>query len=118
MVNTHVSSVTTDNLKNYVANSERRGLMDSLEDVSAFVMKTTRRYGWPLFKMLDDDDYCADSNFAKFIIKKCGRDPNSSDSKLWWGSVKKYVTKAMQNSRSVCTQALKKEFQGRLKKEE
>jgi hypothetical protein len=46
MVDTHVSSDTTDNLHtNYIANSERRGLMDSLEDVSAFVMKITWRYG-------------------------------------------------------------------------
>jgi hypothetical protein len=74
MVNTHVSSVTTDNLHtNYVANSERRGLIDSLEDVSAFVMKITWRYGWPLFKMLDDEDYCADSNLAKFIMYEEGR---------------------------------------------
>jgi RNA polymerase subunit RPABC4/transcription elongation factor Spt4 len=122
MVNTctsNVSSVTTENclLTNNIANSERRGLMDSLEDVSIFVMKITRRCGWPLFKMLNEEDYCADSYFAKFIMKKSQQEPNSSDSKLRWGAVKKYVTKAMQNSCPVCTRTKTNEFKGMLERE-
>jgi hypothetical protein len=47
--------------------------MDTESDVSVIVMRVTRRLGWPLFKMLDDDHYSAGSNFAKFIMKKVSR---------------------------------------------
>jgi hypothetical protein len=112
MINTYNNNalaVTMGNcfLTNYIANSETRGLMDSLGDVCDFVMKITWRYKWPLFKMLDDEDYSVNSNFSKFIMKKSGRDPPTSDSKLWWGTVKPFVSNAMQNSCSLCTQSLR-----------
>jgi hypothetical protein len=113
--NSAVSCTTNDFLlANYVSNCEKRGLMDTESDVSVIVMRVTRRSGWPLFKMLDDEDYSAGSNFAMFIMKKIGRNPATDESKLWWASIKQYVSKSMQNSRSVTTQSMKKVFIGKI----
>jgi hypothetical protein len=113
--NSAVSCATNDFLlANYVSNCEKRGLMDTESDVSVIVMRVTRRSGWPLFKMLDDEDYSAGSNFAMFIMKKIGRNPATDESKLWWATIKQYVSKSMQNSRSVTTQSMKKEFLGKI----
>jgi hypothetical protein len=110
-----VSSTTEEVLLvNYVTNCEKRGLMDTESDVSAIVMKVTKRSGWPLFKMLDDEDYSVGSNFAKFIMKKVGRNPATAEAQLWWTSVKQHVSKSMQNSRSVSTQSMKREFLGKI----
>jgi hypothetical protein len=47
--------------------------MDTLEDVSAIMMKITRMYGWSLFKMLDAVNCTSESDFEKFIKKSSGR---------------------------------------------
>jgi hypothetical protein len=88
--------------------------MDKLIDVSVIVINITCSHRSPLFRMLEDDDNVTGSNFAKFFIKKSGKDPTASTFKLWWGTVKQFVVKSMQNSRSVTTQSIKKEFIGTL----
>jgi hypothetical protein len=71
-----MSSVTTADisgdeflLSNYVSFCEKQDTMEKLIDVSAIIMKITHRHGWPLFKMLENDDYVADSNFANSSLR-------------------------------------------------
>jgi hypothetical protein len=109
--NSAVSSTTEDCLQiHYVLQCEKWGLMDTESDISVIVMKVTRRYGWPLFKMLNDEDYSAHSNFAKFMV---GRNHESAEGKLWWAGVEQYGTRSMQNSQSVSTQSMKNDFLGK-----
>ena len=100
----------------YINHCRTTGTMDDESDISEEVKRVTKRFGWKNFKILCDDDWKWDSNFAGMIMRKLGMlDDKEHDSKLHskiWDTIKKDVVISMQAVKSSATQLMKKNFIG------
>ena len=100
----------------YINHCRTTGTMDDESDISEEVKRVTKRFGWKNFKILCDDDWKWDSNFAGMIMRKLGMlDDKEHDSKLRskiWDTIKKDVVISMQAAKSSATQLMKKNFIG------
>jgi hypothetical protein len=98
---------------------EKIGTMDNHNVLQETVRRTTRKQAWKNFKLLEEEDYHYNSTFAMFIFESLGISmetvkDNVQRQELWL-KFKKYVSEGMQAARSSATQAIKKQFIGKLR---
>ena len=102
--------------EDYVAYCKHKGLMDAEKDLTEEVKRVTKKYGWKQFKILDNEDWRSESNFAGVIMRKLGilvgSVPNTVRTRKW-ESIKKDVIASMQAVKSSATQAMKRVFIGK-----
>ena len=104
-----------DLTNNYLNYCTRKGLVDDEKDLTEEIKRVTKKYGWKTFKILDNDDWRSDSNFAGIIMRKLGileGDESHVSRARKWDKIKKEVVIAMQAIKSSATQAMKKVFIG------
>jgi hypothetical protein len=82
------------------------------------IKRTTRKMGWKYYKMVDETDYVYTSEFATYMLKVLGIRENQiltdKHKEYLWSKYRKSVCEGMQAARSSATQALKKQFLGKL----
>ena len=91
-------------------------MVDDEKDLTEEIKRVTKKYGWKTFKILDNDDWRSDSNFAGIIMRKLGileGDESHVSRARKWDKIKKEVVIAMQAIKSSATQAMKKVFIGK-----
>jgi CRISPR/Cas system CMR-associated protein Cmr5 small subunit len=104
--------------KTYNTFCEKIGTMDNHNVLQETVRRTTRKQAWKNFKLLEEEDYHYNSTFALFIFESLGINmetvTDSVQRQELWLKFKKYVSEGMQAARSSATQAIKKQFIGKL----
>jgi hypothetical protein len=99
----------------YNEHCQEIGLTSTADDIASNVKRITRKYGWRVFKMIDEDDYHHSAPFASYMMEKLGyydQYPTREAQIEAWGQVKKKVARSMSHARSSATQAMKHTFLG------
>ena len=98
---------------NYLNYCTRKRFVDSEKDLTEEIIRVTKKYGWKTFKILNNDHWRSDSNFAGINMRKLGIlegvESHVGRSRKW-DKIKKDVVIAMQAIKSSATQAMKKVF--------
>jgi hypothetical protein len=115
-VSANVSSISSA-ASRYETHCEMVGIKDSASIFQENVKRTTRKYGWKYYKMVDETDYLYTSEFATYMLKVLGIDDDClvtmKKKEQVWAGFKRHVMEGMQAARSSATQALKKQFLGK-----
>jgi hypothetical protein len=97
---------------------EKIGTMDSKTVLQETVRRATRKFAWKNFKLLEEEDYHYSSTFAAYIFESLGIEMENitggAERQELWLKFKKFVSEGMQAARSAATQAIKKQFIGKL----